>query len=144
MKIIFNATFQHSKNLAFFVTIYKTLLILLRRSKGKESQSDSFVAGLVGGYIVFGENNGINQQIVLYLFSRILVGIAKLGVKNGIYGAPETTFPIFASVTWGVVMWLFRHNRDVLQGSLQSSMQYLYNDSEVFDRFKNFLWYNVA
>ena len=42
----------------------------------------------------------------------------------------------------GIVMWLFRKERDTLQGSLQASMQYLYNDSEVFSTFKNWLWHN--
>ncbi|KAJ3112594.1 Peroxisomal membrane protein 4, partial [Physocladia obscura] len=59
---IFKATFQHSKNLAFFVTIYKTLMVLQRRAKGKEDGADSFIAGLIGGYFVFGQDNNINQQ----------------------------------------------------------------------------------
>ncbi|KAJ3333708.1 Peroxisomal membrane protein 4 [Blyttiomyces sp. JEL0837] len=128
MKFILKATYQHSRNLAVFVTIYKSLMALQRLIKGKENSGDSFVAGLVGGYIVFGEDNNINQQIVLYLFSRIMVGIAKLSVKKELIQQPPHAFPIFASVVWGIVMWLFRQERNVLQGSLQASMQYLYND----------------
>ncbi|KAF9954773.1 hypothetical protein BGZ65_003825, partial [Modicella reniformis] len=59
---VLKATRQHARNLAFFATIYKTLLILQRRMHGKQRPLDSFVAGLVGGYIVFGENNNVNQQ----------------------------------------------------------------------------------
>ncbi|KAJ3294384.1 Peroxisomal membrane protein 4 [Borealophlyctis nickersoniae] len=141
-RVIFKATYQHSRNLAFFVTIYKTLLAAQRIIKGKEHNFDAFFAGLIGGYIVFGKNNNVNMQIVLYLFSRIMVGAAKLAVKQGVVPQPENTFPVFAAVVWGIVMWLFRHNRDTLQGSLQASMQYLYNDSENFDTFKNWLWHN--
>jgi peroxisomal membrane protein 4 len=31
--------------------------------KGKEDSTDPFIAGLIGGYIVFGEDNNINQQV---------------------------------------------------------------------------------
>lgn len=72
------------------------------------------------------------------------MGLAKLGLKRSIYQSPGNTFPVFASVVWGIVMWLFRHDRDCLQGSLQASMQYLYNDSEKFDKLKNWLIYNQA
>jgi peroxisomal membrane protein 4 len=93
-RLILTATFQHSKNLCMFVSIYKSTLILLRRLAGKESSSDAFVAGLLGGYIVFREDNGINQQIVLYLLSRIAMGLGKLGAKKGIYKAPDQSFAI--------------------------------------------------
>ncbi|KNC96409.1 uncharacterized protein SPPG_08308 [Spizellomyces punctatus DAOM BR117] len=141
-RFILKATFQHSRNLAFFVTIYKTLMALQRNIMGKEHNWDAFVAGVIGGYIVFGKNNNVNNQIVLYLFSRILIGLAKLAVKSNVVAEPKHTFSVFAALVWGIVMWLFRHNRDTLQNSLQASMQYLYNDSENFDTFRNFLWHN--
>ncbi|CAG8697879.1 11316_t:CDS:2, partial [Dentiscutata heterogama] len=106
MTIILDATIQHSKNLAFFVTIYKTLMYLQKKiNGGMEQNGHSFIAGLIGGYIVFGDNNRVNQQ-----------------VKRQVVGEPKHTFPVFAAIVWGVVMWLFRHDRDVLQPSLQSSM----------------------
>lgn len=64
-RFVLKATKQHAKNLAFFATIYKTLLIVQRRMHGKERPMDSFLAGLVGGYMVFGENNNVNQQVNL-------------------------------------------------------------------------------
>ena len=92
-----------------------------------------------------------------------MVGMAKLAVKKELAPNPPQTYPVFAALVWGmpiyicdipqrdlltalitigIVMWLFRHNRDTLQGSLQASMQYLYNDSEHFDTFRNWLWHN--
>ncbi|KAF9362583.1 MAG: Tim17/Tim22/Tim23/Pmp24 family-domain-containing protein [Benniella sp.] len=139
---VLKATRQHARNLAFFCTIYKTLLILQRRMHGKERPLDSFIAGLVGGYVVFGENNNVNQQIVLYLFSRIMMGLAKVPVKKGIIAEPAQTFPIFASLVWATVMFLFQNERDVLQPSLQASMQYIYIDSNRWNTLKNFLWHN--
>jgi peroxisomal membrane protein 4 len=132
-------------------------MVLQRRLRsGKENSGDAFIAGLVGGYWVFGNNNNINNQIVLYLFSRILVGLAKMTVKRGWLAAEgplqltweqansndSSIFPVFASLVWAVVMWLFRHERDTLQPSLQASMQYLYNDSEKWDSLRNLLWHN--
>ncbi|KAI9329096.1 Tim17/Tim22/Tim23/Pmp24 family-domain-containing protein [Obelidium mucronatum] len=139
---IIEATVQHSKNLAFFVTIYKTLMVLQRRIKGREDSADSFIAGLIGGYMVFGEDNNINQQINMYLLSRVTFGLAKMCVKKKLIPQPPHAFPIFAAVVWGIVMWQFRYERDVLQGSLQASMQFLYNDSEVFSNLGNWLWRN--
>ncbi|ORZ33246.1 peroxisomal membrane protein 4 [Catenaria anguillulae PL171] len=143
-RFILDATRQHSWNLGRFVLIYKTLLLVLRKAQGnKESKIDAFIAGTVGGYLIFGENNNINQQIVLYLFSRIMIGLAKLAVKESVIpDPPQDPFPMFAAVVWGIVMWLFRHNRDTLQSSLQASMQYLYNDSDMWKSLKTLLWHN--
>eukprot|EP01116_Phalansterium_solitarium_P002713 TRINITY_DN12900_c0_g1_i1.p1 TRINITY_DN12900_c0_g1~~TRINITY_DN12900_c0_g1_i1.p1 ORF type:complete len:208 (-),score=55.04 TRINITY_DN12900_c0_g1_i1:326-949(-) len=139
---IFEATKAHATNLAKFVFIYKTLMLIFKRFSGKLEKPHPFIAGIIGGYYVFGENNNINNQIVLYLFSRILVGLAKLGVKRGVLPAPDNTFAVFASLVWGVVMWLFVFETDTLQASLAASMQYLYNDSNTWDGLRNFLWHN--
>jgi peroxisomal membrane protein 4 len=56
--------------------------------------------------------------------------------------AADLAFPVFASVVWATVMWLFRHERTTLQPSLQASMQYLYNDSEKWTSLRNWLWHN--
>lgn len=63
MNVILQATRQHAQNLALFVTFYKTLLLVARRVKGKQDKIDVFISGLVAGYYVFGEDNGINQQV---------------------------------------------------------------------------------
>lgn len=55
----------------------------LEEINNHEHGADAFIAGIVAGYIVFGhpgENTGlssINQQMVLYVFSRIFLGICK-------------------------------------------------------------------
>ncbi|KAG6869191.1 hypothetical protein C0993_012290 [Termitomyces sp. T159_Od127] len=61
---IYRATRQHAVNLAKFVTLYKTFLLIQRKTNnGKERISDTFIAGLLGGYIVFGERNAVNEQV---------------------------------------------------------------------------------
>jgi peroxisomal membrane protein 4 len=104
-KSILNLTYQHSRNLAFFVTIYKSLLLLQRKVRGDvEHSADSFIAGLIGGYMIFGTDNAVNNQIVLYLFSRVSTALARLAVKKGIIKDPNSdyTFSIFSAVIWGI------------------------------------------
>ncbi|KAI3659102.1 hypothetical protein MP638_001969 [Amoeboaphelidium occidentale] len=159
LEVILDATYQHSRNLGTFVLIYKSLLLLQRTLRsGKENEKDAFIAGLIGGYIVFGKDNGINNQIVLYLFSRITLGLVKYCRNRGYFeligypsnvsavttpnGREGVAFSVFAALTWGIVMWLFRHEKSTLQNSLQASMEYLYNDSDKWNSLKNFLLYN--
>ena len=102
-KTILNLTYQHSRNLAFFVTIYKSLLLVQRKLRGEEHHIDSFIAGIIGGYMIFGTDNAVNNQIVLYLFSRVSTALARLAVKQGIIRDPESdyTFSVFSAVVWG-------------------------------------------
>jgi peroxisomal membrane protein 4 len=61
---VYRATKQHSLNLARFVTIYKTALLLQKTlAGGKERKFDTFFAGLIGGWAVFGERNAVNEQV---------------------------------------------------------------------------------
>ena len=39
-------------------------------------------------------------------------------------------YPVFASVVWGVVMFLFEYDKSVLQQSLVSSMEFIYKESD--------------
>ncbi len=61
--MIFRATQQHATRLASFVALYKTLLLIQRKSNGGvRRSSDTFFAGILGGYAVFGDRNAINEQ----------------------------------------------------------------------------------
>jgi len=82
-------------------------------------------------------------QINLYLLSRILYGLVKLGVERGyVPTARVEPFPWFAALVWGVVLWLFEHHQHTLQTSLQSSMTYLYHDSNRWTSLRDFILYN--
>ena len=170
--MILKATRQHSRNLATFAVIYKSSLLALRHlsplNSGKEGRYDTFLAGLVGGYAVFGRGRGaqssVNQQIVIYVFARVVLALAKLSVQPGGWfsGVVEVVegnerggaagggrgggggggggggrlarnaWPVFASLSWAFVMWLFRWYPDTLQASLRSSMKYMYVVSPLF------------
>jgi len=62
-KGILEATFTHSKNLAFFVFLYKSLTSLMSWLQSEKIELHSFVAAFVGGYIVFGRYNKVNEQV---------------------------------------------------------------------------------
>ncbi|KAK2173023.1 hypothetical protein NP493_910g00026 [Ridgeia piscesae] len=143
LRLILQATYTHSKNLASFVLTYKALLLLLRQVETSQKTYHSFIAAFIGGYVIWGKFNKINEQINLYLLSRILYGLAKLAVDKGYIIKPSgDVFPWFAALVWGTVLWLFEHHRAVLQTSLRSSMTYLYHDSNVWHSLRDFLLYN--
>lgn len=121
---------------------------------------DSFLAGLLGGYFVFGGRSkrtgrisSVNQQIVIYVFARVVLALARLAVKPGA-GLPLVSaeplhsrinhyaWPAFASLSWAMVMLLFRHHPDELQSSLKSSMVYIYRDCDSWDSLRTLLWHN--
>jgi peroxisomal membrane protein 4 len=150
--MILNATKTHARTLGLFVLTYKTTMLGLRNFNGKEGRYDSFFAGLLGGYLVFGRGNqsSVNQQIVMYVFARVVLGLAKLSVETGIVPdaggkgkMAERTYPVFASLSWACVMWLFRWYPHVIQSSLRNSMQYLYINADQWDGLRNFLIHNT-
>lgn len=64
LRAIYRATKQHALNLAKFVSLYKTLLLVQKKMNGgKERGFDTFIAGLIGGYVVFGERSAVNEQV---------------------------------------------------------------------------------
>lgn len=121
---------------------------------------DSFLGGLLGGYIVFGQRskrNGkissVSQQIVIYIFARVALALARIAVKPG-HGFPVVSkeplhsqisyyaWPAFASISWGMVMLLFKTHPEDLQSSLRSSMTYIYKDCDEWDGLRTLLWHN--
>ncbi|KAI7807929.1 peroxisomal membrane protein 4 [Triplophysa rosa] len=142
-RAIAQATYTHSRNLACFVFTYKGLQGIQQQIQGKQLQSHAFLAACVGGWLVFGENNNINSQINMYLLSRILFALSRLAVEKGYIPQPKRDpFPLFATLVWGIVLWLFEYHPHTLQPSLQSSMNYLYHDSNTWHDISDFLIYN--
>ncbi|KIY69662.1 peroxisomal membrane protein 4 [Cylindrobasidium torrendii FP15055 ss-10] len=149
---IYRATKQHSFNLAKFVTIYKTLMLLQRKANGnKERSADTFIAGLIGGYVVFGERTAVNEQIVLYVVSRVVSSfIPRAHSPTAAPGAPSKPLPpdsrhfsLFAALSWAAVMWLYANRGWTIQPGMFHSMTYLYRDSDKWKNLKTLLWHNT-
>lgn len=145
LQAILKATYIHSRNLACFVFAYKSLHALQSHVQGETHQMHSFLAAFIGGLLLFGENNNINSQINMYLTSRVLYALCRLGVEKGYIPALKwDPFPLHTAVIWGLVLWLFEYHRPTLQPSLQSSMTYLYEDSNVWHDLSDFLIFNKS
>lgn len=157
VSLVLRATRKHASNLARFATLYKLTMLALKHLAGKEGPYDSFLAGMVGGYIVFGQRSprtgkvsSVNQQIVIYIFTRVCLAMARLAIKPG-RGLPVVSaeplhsrishyaWPAFASLSWATVMLLFRHHPEDLQPSLRSSMTYIYSDCDQWDSLRTLL-----
>jgi peroxisomal membrane protein 4 len=147
--LVYKATRQHARNLGLFALVYKSCMLLLKHTSptGKERHYDAFLAGLVGGYTVFGRtiHNSVSQQIVIYVAARVCLALAKLAVqqrhaagKEGgggfeLFGNGELRrsmarngWPVFASLSWAMVMYIFRWHPESVQSSLRSSMSYMW------------------
>lgn len=143
LRAILQATYTHSSCLACFVFIYKGLCTLQSHVQGKTYQVHSFLAAFIGSFLVFGKDTNINNQICMYLLSRVLFGLCRLGVEKGYLPEPKwNPNPLLSATVWGLVLWLFEYHRTTLQPSLQSSMTYLYEDSNVWHDISDFLIYN--
>lgn len=174
--LVYKATRQHARNLAMFALVYKSAMLGLKHTSptGKERHYDSFLAGLLGGYTVFGRtiHNSVSQQIVIYVFARVCLALAKLAVQPrhaggavvdmGVAGQKRiggggwelvgneemrralirNGWPMFASVSWAMVMYIFRWHPESVQSSLRNSMSYIYVQSDHWDSFRTLLWHN--
>ncbi|KAK2745060.1 hypothetical protein FQN55_006417 [Onygenales sp. PD_40] len=157
--LVFKATRQHARNLSLFAVVYKSTMLALKylgpSGRGKEGPYDTFVAGLLGGYLVFGKSPGsVSQQIVIYVFARVMLAVAKISIEPGTHAlshliTPETktrieanAWPAFASFSWAFVMYLFRWYPGAIQSSLRSSMTYIYSDSDHWDSLQTLLIHN--
>jgi hypothetical protein len=150
--LVYKATRQHARNLGFFALVYKATMILLRKASptGKERRYDSFLAGLLGGYVVFSRDiqNPVSQQIVIYVFARVVLALAKLAVQRRGHGhhhhhggktgggglipdhvkreLARNGWSAFAALSWASVMYVFRWHPETVQSSLRNSMSYMW------------------
>lgn len=145
IKGIITASFRHGYCLAKFVLFYKSCLLalsLLRKHKhtgalGSAADAkgwETFIAGAVAGVFVFGTDpRPVAEQITLYVLARVLVGLSRyltMGTTLGTAKNRQHAWSVTSSVAWGLVMYLFHQNRDVLQTSMARSMNYLYVESD--------------
>jgi len=160
LSLIFKATRTHAQNLAKFAVVYKSTMLMLKNfgaTPGKEGPYDTFMSGLLGGYLVFGRPSrsgkisSVNQQIVIYIFARTVLALAKLAVRPqyGIVPSQDLSdaisdraWPVFAAMSWGMVMYVFRWYPETVPGSLRSSMSYIYVQSDTWDSLRTLLWHN--
>jgi peroxisomal membrane protein 4 len=140
MSDVCKATYQHSRNLALYVSLYKLVTCLMRHLRGVESPLNSLVGGAIGGAIMFGSNTPVNSQINMYVMSRVIMGGAKALSANG-YLPSEAQVPhaytMYAATVWALVMYMEQWQNRHLQKSLATSMRYLYHESNKWPQIKD-------
>jgi len=138
LKFVFKQMCFHARNLALFVAIYKGICCLLR-NLGVSNGIESILAGFIGGYTAFGESKGVsggvNNQLVLYLFSRSFQALLQSGVNRGIlpsFASAQTStgFRLFAGITLALTLYFTEHEPETLGTSFMSTMHYLYHKSD--------------
>jgi peroxisomal membrane protein 4 len=100
----------------------------------------ALVAGVIGGYFIWGRYTSINYQIVLYLTSRVLVALfqrlikqqerplsssAEIAIMKSNFWR-DRMYSIGAASVWGIVMYLFEDSPQMLHPSLKTSMDEIY------------------
>lgn len=139
---IFNATKQHGMNLAKFAFVFKLLYGVLGKVTGGSAAWHSVVLGALCGFLFWGDNSPVNVQVNMYILSRILSGFAFLWMQQTATQLPPAVFRLYAAVMWACVMFLFYHHAGVLQTSLQSSMTYIYRESDKYSSVRDLIVYN--
>jgi len=138
IKFVLKQLLFHGRNLALYVGIYKSICCLFR-SMGISGGIESLIAGFVGGYTAFGDSKGVsgsvNNQLVLYLFSRSVIGFIQSAVNRGIipsYTSVQTPqgFRVFAGITLAMALYLTEYEPETLSASFMSTMKFLYHKTD--------------
>jgi len=137
-KFVLKQLFIHGKNLGLFVAIYKGICCVFRNF-GIHGGIESWIAGLVGGYWAFGDNQGVsgavNNQIVLYLFARGLQGLMITAAESGVVPPlldvrTGRGFRMLAGFSLALILWLTEYKPWALNKGFVATMDYLYYQSD--------------
>ena len=140
IRFIFRMSYDHAKSLGLFVLFYKILRRIISSLFGLSKPWCAFICGSIVGYFVFHEKNSVHEQIILYLLSRVILGLVRYARKRQwISDVKRPVFPWFAAVVWGLTLWLFECHRETLQPSLTRSLVYLHENSNRWSSWRNFL-----
>lgn len=131
---------KRGHTIPFLLVCWADTLCLAEQSRaGKETGQELFCPLLRHGF-------SVNQQIVIYVFARVVLALARLSIESPSMTRttptptlwtqrldPETkamvqrnAWPVFASLSWAFVMYIFRWQPESIQSSLRSSMKYMY------------------
>lgn len=139
VRMILKMTAEHSLRLGAFVFVYKTVQMLLRKLEGRTSALHNFIAGVLGSFVInFDGDTPVNQQITLYIISRVILGGGKSMQKRGYL--PQFNLFKFISVTsWACVMLIYAWNKKNLQPSMAQSMDFLYLQSDKYHGWTDYV-----
>lgn len=144
---VLRMTRAHGGILAVYALCYRVLILLFESVHGESLPSHEFITGALSGLLVYGNwhslfNHAITHQITLYCGARVVLALGNMAAHK-LAKELKTTKPervklrkdihqaswaVFASLTWGSVMYLHRYYPSFLQHGLESSMEFIYDD----------------
>eukprot|EP00667_Euglena_gracilis_P017680 EG_transcript_18667 len=139
---VVDATKSHAVRLGTHVAIVKATLVLLSVLQGGPTPRQALVGGFIGGWIVWGDESPLAEQVNLYLMSRVLLGLVRLLQKQAGHSTPPHSFRLFAAIVWALSAGLFFTDASLYPSGLSLSMEYLYRDSERWTSLRTLLWHN--
>jgi len=146
LRHIMKMTLEHAATLGAFAFVYKGLLCVMANAFSlKERRPEfSFIAGWVGGFLVWGRSpKSFLSQVNMYIFSRICYGMATTLKSKDVIGNPfgdeASAFRVWAAVCWAFVMFLFEYDRPNQNRSMTGSMVYIYDRSDTWSSILDFL-----
>jgi peroxisomal membrane protein 4 len=139
LRKILKLTIEHAIRLGVFVGVYKTVETLLRKLEGRKSALQCFVAGLIGSLVInLDADTPVNQQITLYIISRVIFGGAKTLQKDHVI--PKfNLFQTISVVSWALVMYIYARDKVALQASMRQSMDFLYGQSDKYSGWTDYV-----
>ncbi len=141
IKSILYLTFEHAINLGGFVFLYKLTTCILKNIFRSDNKLINFLAGFIGSFFIWARKTPVNQQIMLFLLSRDL--LAGANILSEKINSKFNGFPLASMLVWGFVMFLFEYKPESLQGSLLSSMEFIYKDSDKWKNWKDFIPFHI-
>jgi peroxisomal membrane protein 4 len=139
LRKILKLTIEHAIRLGVFVGVYKTVEIFLKKLEGKKTGLQCFVAGLIGSLVInLDADSPVNQQITLYIISRVIFGGAKTLQKDSVI--PKfNLFKVVSIVSWALVMYIYARDKVALQASMRQSMDFLYRQSDRYSGWTDYV-----
>jgi peroxisomal membrane protein 4 len=105
---IVNLACTHARNLGSFALVYKVLQLVLKQVLGSHA---ALISGGIGGYLIWGTKNSVNEQVNMYLFSRVLATGAYTLASKGIL---PTKLPLMSPFQWfGTLVWCVTRYRSL-------------------------------
>jgi peroxisomal membrane protein 4 len=153
MEAVLKMAKAHGSILASYALLYRVLMLVLAKIDGNTPLHE-FISGCISGFVVYGNltpyfNHAIAHQITLFCGARVTLALGKIIAYKvarhlkTLNKEQKLLFPdkahtrkmiqryswsIFASLSWGSVMFLHRYYGSFLQHGLESSMEFIYDD----------------
>eukprot|EP01135_Chromosphaera_perkinsii_P006600 Nk52_evm2s554 gene=Nk52_evmTU2s554 len=138
---VFSSTLDHCKTLAILSFFTRFIRIFSVKLVGP-TRASLPIAAFIGGYVAFHKKSAIQNQIILYLMSRVLTSLAHVAHKKVIPTEnPDVSdrskktnqtslspFGVLSGLTWAAAFWLYESHPHTLNSSLHSCLEYLLED----------------